>query len=107
MYIPSKKIGEKETVQGELLGLQLDLSHGPHTSPGIFNDHKQIKSDSTQITLTSILIYLSLNQYIGRQLATTRYVAVSNSAFYLCYVNSQLAKQPAASNVHIINAPPF
>ena len=80
---PLKKIGETQTAQGEVLGLQLDLTHGPHTSPGIFNDdhnhnHKQIKSDSTQVTLTYILIYLTLNQYIGRQLATTRYVAVSN-----------------------------
>ena len=44
----------------------------------------QTKSDSTQLTLTYILIYLSLNQYTGRKLATTRYVAVSNSAFYFC-----------------------
>ena len=116
MYIPSKKIGETQTAQGEILGLQLDLTHGPHTSPGIFNDdhnHKQIKSDSTQLTLTYILIYLTLNQYIGRQLATTRYVAVSNSSkvkvkvFILANVNSQLVRQPAASNGNMINAPPF
>ena len=44
----------------------------------------QTKSDSTQLTLTYILIYLNLNQYIGRKLATKRYVAVSNSAFYFC-----------------------
>ena len=85
----------------------------PHINPRIFNgdhNHKRIKTDSSPVTLTYILIHLSLNKYIGRQLATTRYVAVSKicnclSVYY--YVKSQLVRQPAASNVNMINVPPF
>ena len=79
VYVPLKNRREgKQERKGR-------KTHGPHTSYSrTTTTTNKLKSDSTQVTLTYILIYLSLNQYTGRKLATTRYVAVSNSAFYFC-----------------------